>query len=78
MIDEPIGGHFYWLILGREVFGQPRTVIDHSHGPYPTYQRATDAGVAAMLRHSEPVVRQRAALSPAVSEKYETGPGSPP
>jgi hypothetical protein len=74
VIDEPIAGHFYWLVLAREVFGQPRGVVDHSHGPYPTHQQATDAGVAAMLRHSEPVDHALPPSSLPAKARLDTGP----
>ena len=54
VVDEPIAGHYYWLVLDCEVVGQPRAVIDHAPGPYPTHRQAADAGVAALLRFVEP------------------------
>lgn len=54
IVDEPVPGHFYWSVLGREVFGEPRRAIDCAPGPYPTHRQALDAGTAAMRRHMEP------------------------
>jgi hypothetical protein len=76
VVDEPIAGHFYWLVLDGEVFGQPRAVIEHSPGPYPTHRQATDAGVAAVLRHSEPVEYHMAAGSQAVKAQDDSGRAS--
>lgn len=54
IIDEPVPGHFYWPVLDRVVFGQPRRALDNGPGPYRTRAEALSAGTAAMRRHFEP------------------------
>jgi hypothetical protein len=66
IVDEPVAGHFYWSVLGREVFGEPRRVIDCAPGPYATHRQALDAGTVAIRRHMEPkpmVARVQSVLS---------------
>jgi len=55
VVDEPVAGHFHWVVLGREVFGQPRQAIDRSPAPFATYRQAMEAGIVAMRRHMEPL-----------------------
>jgi len=54
VVDEAAPGHFYWLILDREYFGQPRRAIDRAPGPYPTHRQAMEAGVGAIRQYMEP------------------------
>jgi hypothetical protein len=51
VIDEPIKGHFYWVISMGEAPGRARSVVDFAHGPLPTYQAASDAGSTALRWH---------------------------
>ena len=54
IVDEPVADNFYWVILGREMFGEPRRTLDRASRAYPTHRAAIEAGVVAMRRHFEP------------------------
>lgn len=76
IIDEPIAGHFYWILQLRDNgYGLPRAV-DAAPGPMPTYGAALMAGIAALQRRtlrsavvdgalwgSAPIARARAGSS---------------
>lgn len=51
IVDEPIAGHFYWLIirLGRD--RRSNYVVDYSRGPLPTRESADHAATAALSGH---------------------------
>jgi hypothetical protein len=76
IVDEAIPGHFYWFVLDREVFGQPRRTIDHAPGPYPTHKQAIDAGTAAMRRHMEPKPMSTLPASAAHGLVHDSGPAT--
>lgn len=73
IVDEPTPGHFYWSVLGREVFGEPRRAIDCAPEPYPTYRQAMDAGTVAMRWHMEPKPMPVMPLRP-VGLRLDSGP----
>jgi len=54
IVDEAVPGHFYWLVLDRETFGEPRRAIARAPGPYPTHRQAVAAGAAAIRQCMEP------------------------
>ena len=76
IVDEAIPGHFYWFVLDREVFGQPRRTIDHAPGPYPTRKEAIDAGTDAMRRHMEPKPLSAVPARPAAGPMQDSGPAT--
>jgi len=51
IVDEPIPGHFYWLIvhLGHE--GSADYVVDYARGPLPTRESAKETASAALAGH---------------------------
>ncbi|MDM0112309.1 hypothetical protein QTI66_09115 [Variovorax sp. J22R133] len=51
IVDEPIPGHFYWLIvhLGRE--GMSNYVVDYARGPLPTRESARQTAREALAGH---------------------------
>lgn len=51
VVDEPIKGHFYWVISVREALGRTPSVLDFAHGPIPTRKAAADAGSTALRWH---------------------------
>jgi len=55
IVDEPVAGHFHWVVLGREVFGEPRHAVERAPAPFATYREAMQAGIVAMRRHMEPL-----------------------
>lgn len=73
VVDEPSPGHFYWLLLGQEVFGQPREVIDYGRGPLPSHRKATEAGVRALLRHLEGVEVSRMVIPQSSPRSLDSG-----
>ena len=53
VVDEPIAGHFYWvLVKPDERDGRPRA-IDHAPGPMPSRSLAMMAGIAALQRRAD-------------------------
>jgi len=64
VVDEPIAGHFYWVLQKQD--GADCRPIDAAEGPMPSYGAAMMAGIAALQRRAD---AQRAAAadgSPAV------------
>ena len=52
IVDEPIAGHFYWILQQRDCGdGNPRAV-DAAPGPMPTYGAALIAGMGALQRRT--------------------------
>lgn len=53
VVDEPVAGYFYWVLMKLdEGDGQPKP-IDHSPGPMPSRSMAMMAGIAALERRTE-------------------------
>ncbi|MDM0043823.1 hypothetical protein QTH91_04945 [Variovorax dokdonensis] len=50
MVDEPIPGHFYWMLLRHEDAEHHPQVVDCAPGPLPGYAPAMMAGIAALQR----------------------------
>lgn len=51
-VDEPIDGHFYWILQQRDHGdGNPRAV-EAAPGPMPTYGSALMAGISALQRRT--------------------------
>ncbi|WP_286611348.1 hypothetical protein [Variovorax jilinensis] len=63
VIEEPIAGHFYWLIVrpGGWLRLGPCQVIESAQGPLPSYKAAQEAG-QQVLANLQPA-RERAAPS---------------
>jgi hypothetical protein len=53
IVDEPIPGHFCWVLLKQESPDQYPTPVDYAAGPMPTYTAAMMAGIAALERRAE-------------------------
>jgi hypothetical protein len=51
IVDEPIAGHFYWVLQKQE--GSDCRPIDAASGPMPTYGAAMMAGIEALQRRTE-------------------------
>ena len=51
IVDEPIAGHFYWVLQKQD--GADCRPIDAAEGPMPTYGAAMMAGIAALQRRSD-------------------------
>lgn len=51
VVDEPIAGHFYWVLQKQD--GADCRPIDAAEGPMPTYGAAMMAGIAALQRRSD-------------------------
>lgn len=52
IVDEPIAGHFYWILQQLRGDGSPRAV-DAAPGPMPTYGSALMAGIGALQRSTQ-------------------------
>jgi hypothetical protein len=53
MVDEPIPGHFYWMLLKEECPEEHPKAVDYAEGPLPSYSAAMMAGIAALQRRAE-------------------------
>ena len=53
MVDEPIPGHFYWVLLKEECPDHYPRAVDYAQGPLPSYSAAMMAGIAALQRRAE-------------------------
>lgn len=51
IVDEPIAGHFYWVLQKQD--GNDCRPIDAAAGPMPTYGAAMMAGIAALQRRND-------------------------
>ena len=51
IVDEPIAGHFYWVLQKQE--GCDCRPIDAAAGPMPTYGAAMMAGIEALQQRAD-------------------------
>ncbi|WP_093162474.1 hypothetical protein [Variovorax sp. YR216] len=51
VVDEPIAGHFYWVLQKQD--GADCKPIDAAAGPMPTYGAAMMAGIEALQRRAD-------------------------
>lgn len=58
IVDEPIAGHFYWVLQKQD--GADCRPVDAAEGPMPTYGAAMMAGIAALQRRSDARMSPRA------------------
>lgn len=56
IVDEPVDGHFYWILQLRDNGAGNPMAVDAAPGPMPTYGSALMAGIAALQRRSRPVI----------------------
>ena len=62
VVDEPVAGHFYWvLVKAADSDGQPRPV-EQAQGPMPSRSLAMMAGIAALQRRTD--AKRRPATGP--------------
>lgn len=53
IVDEPVAGHFYWILQKHaELDGKP-IAIESAEGPMPSYSAAMMAGIEALQRRAE-------------------------
>lgn len=53
MVDEPIPGHYYWMLLKEESPDEYPRAVDYAEGPLPSYSAAMMAGIAALQRRAD-------------------------
>jgi len=53
IVDEPIPGHYCWVLLKQESPDHNPVPVDYAAGPMPTYTAAMMAGIAALERRTE-------------------------
>lgn len=53
MVDEPIPGHYYWMLLKEDSPDQHPRAVDYAQGPLPSYSAAMMAGIAALQRRAD-------------------------
>jgi hypothetical protein len=53
IVDEPIEGHFYWVLLKQEAGEAHPRPVEYAAGPMPTYTSAMMAGIAALQRRAD-------------------------
>jgi hypothetical protein len=51
IVDEPIAGHFYWVLQRHD--GDDCRPIAAAEGPMPTYGAAMMAGIEALQRRTD-------------------------
>ena len=73
IVDEPIDGHFYWMLLKQDSTGVAPRTVDAAPGPLPSYSAAMMAGIAALQRRSEGRSGPRPPVIPA-SVNFQGGP----
>jgi hypothetical protein len=71
IVDEPIAGHFYWVLQKQE--GNDTRPVEASPGPMPSYGAAMMAGIAALQRRAD--LRGAAARVPIVKAYKMPPPG---
>ena len=59
VVDEPIAGHFYWVLQKQD--GEDCRPVAAAEGPLPSYGAAMMAGIAALQRRAD----ERAPHAPA-------------
>ncbi len=52
IVDEPIAGHFYWVLQQRDCGNSNPRAVDAAPGPMPSYGSALMAGIAALQRRT--------------------------
>ena len=53
VVDEPIAGHFYWVLMTADEHDGRPTAIDQAPGPMPSRSLAMMAGIAALQRRAD-------------------------
>ncbi|MBS0450179.1 MAG: hypothetical protein JSS14_02620 [Proteobacteria bacterium] len=53
MVDEPIPGHYYWMLLKEETPDHHPQAVAYAEGPLPSYSAAMMAGIAALQRRAD-------------------------
>ena len=53
MVDEPIPGHYYWMLLKEDSPDHHPRAVDYAQGPLPSYSAAMMAGIAALQRRAD-------------------------
>ncbi len=53
VVDEPIAGHFYWMLMKLDEHDGQLRAIDHAPGPMPSRSQAMMAGIAALQRRAD-------------------------
>ena len=69
VVDEPIAGHFYWVLQKQD--GSECRPIDAAGGPMPTYGAAMMAGIEALQRRTDS--RNAVERKPAQVDYYQPG-----
>ncbi|RZL89684.1 MAG: hypothetical protein EOP82_18570 [Variovorax sp.] len=65
IVDEPIAGHFYWILQKHDDGKHGGSiVVESSQGPMPSYSAAMMAGIAALQRRAD--ARNDAAATPPI------------
>jgi hypothetical protein len=53
IVDEPVAGHFYWILQRHaELDGKP-IAIESAQGPMPSYSAAMMAGIEALQQRAD-------------------------
>ena len=60
VVEEPIAGHYYWMIVRTGWLRPPPILIDSAPGPLPSYASALSAGNAVLADMQGPVDRPMA------------------
>lgn len=52
LVDEPVAGYFYWVLIKPEAGGHP-VPVEQAPTPLPSRSLAMMAGIAALQRRTE-------------------------
>lgn len=61
VVEEPIAGHYYWMIVRTGWLRPSPTLVDAAQGPLPSYAAALSAGNDVLAAVQGPVDRPMAA-----------------
>ena len=53
VVEEPIAGHFYWMIIRSALPGRAPTIIDYARGPLRSRKAAWDAADSVFASYVE-------------------------
>ncbi|RZL91283.1 MAG: hypothetical protein EOP82_13255 [Variovorax sp.] len=74
VVEEPIAGHFYWMIVRPAHAGHAPTIIDYARGPMRSHQAAWDAAAGVYDAYVE--AEEEAMTGPWMDDPARVGTSS--
>ena len=75
VVDEPVPGHYYWMIVRPAHAGHAATIIDHAEGPLSSREASRAAGAAVFGSYAEAEARPSPLRTPSLIRRRAL-PGS--